>query len=210
MKKAVLIELIKENLAGGDAPAPIRGKYDDRVIEKYLEMGYDDLVADIYKECFKTNNYSLLDNFGKAYKVVILKDEDRGEYYVELAISVVPLPDNQGIRLVSPYKDQSQAFDYIDNNSQHVFRYLFNNVVSPTGIYYTELPRIYVSNFPTALIGKELMVKVIPPFNGLDENDDVFLPGGNNLALFDRVYEIMFRKNKTPQDDYDNNNSKQI
>jgi hypothetical protein len=210
MNKAELIELVKENLSGGDAPAEIRGKYHPRIIEKYLEMAYDDLVATIYQEGEPSGSFAALDSFGKSYKTTLTEDKDRGELYVELSISVVPLPDNKGIRLVCPYKDQSAAFDYIDNNSSHVFSRLHNQVVRPKGTYYAELPRIYISNVDRTLIGKDIMVKAIPPFNGLKPEDDAFIPAGKNTMLFNLVYELMVRKNQTPKDDYDNNNSKQI
>jgi hypothetical protein len=210
MNKAELIELVKENLSGGDAPAEIRGKYHPKIIEKYLEMAYDDLVATIYQESEPSGNFAALDTFGKAYKVILKKDEDRGELYVELDISVVPLPNNKGITLVCPYRDQTSAFDYVDNNSSHVFRKLHNQVMRPVGTYYAELPRIYIANVDPTLIGKDIMVKAIPPFNGLKSTDDVFVPAGKNTMLFNLVYELMVRKNQTPKDDYDNNNSKQI
>ena len=90
MKKAVLIELIKENLAGGDAPAEIRGKYDPRIIEKYLDMAYNDVVFNLYEAGYqKGGDYSALDNFGKSYKVTIQEDKERKEYCSELSLSCI-------------------------------------------------------------------------------------------------------------------------
>lgn len=209
MNKSQLIELVKEKLSGGDAPPAIRGKYHPKVISKFLEMAYDDLVSLLQKEGTQTNDYSALDNFGKSYILPILKDELRNEYYVELPIKVVPIPDNQGIRLVSPKFDQSAAYDYIDNNSNHIWNKLFNGIVRPVGKYYVETPRVYLQPVNTPEPNSEMLIKAIPPFSNLLPEDDVFIPGGKNTVLFEMVYGVM-RKNQTPKQDYNNESSKQI
>lgn len=216
MNKSQLIELVRRNLQGGDAPISVRKKYDPRLVMLYVEMAYNDLVSLLYDDGIKKGgDFSALDNFGKSYKRQLKYNSDREEYYLDLDMDIVPLPDNQGIRLVSPWLNQANSYDYRDNNAQGVFSLLLNDTVSTRPWFYTELPYIFLGHIPTPKGSKteptdELMVKVIPPFNKLDDNDEVFIPGGNNLKLFELVYNVVNQVNKNPESEYDNANSKQI
>jgi len=216
MNKSELIELVRRNLQGGDAPVSVRAKYDPRLVEKYVEIVYNDLVYMLYNDGVKMGgDFSALDNFGKSYKRQLKYDSDREEYYIDAEMDIVPLPDNQGIRQVSPWLNQANSFDYRDNNSQGVFSLLFNDLVSPRPWFYTELPYIFVGNIPVPKGPKTqptdlLMLKVIPPFSKLDATDEVFIPGGNNLRLFELVYNVVNQVNQNPQSQYDNNSNKQV
>jgi hypothetical protein len=55
-----------------------------------------------------------------------------------------------------------------------------------------------------------VMVKVIPPFNKLEDGDEIFIPGGNNMIMFEMVYNAISRTNQFPESQYNNNSSKQI
>lgn len=209
MTRDQFVELIRRNLQGSDAPAAIRGKYSEREIQLYAAMAYDDMVGIIGNEANKTKDYSLLDNFGKSYKRTIATDTERDEKYIDLDIQVVPLGDNMGIRQVSPYKGQQNAFQYRDNNAQAVFSKLLVDVVCSTPTYYVELPRIYFDD----KIDKDLttvMVKLIPPFSQLKGDDDVFVPGGQNGRVFQTVLELIQNKERHPQMYNNSGSSKQI
>jgi len=74
---------------------------------------------------------------------------------------------------------------------------------------------VYLGHIPTAVQlpeadKSELMVKLIPPFNQLSDDDEIFLPGGNNMILFEMVYNSVNLTNQNPESQYDNNSSKQI
>lgn len=216
MNKQQIIELVRRNLQGSDAPISVRRKYDPRLVELYVEMAYNDLLNKLYDDGIKKgNDFSALDNFGKAYKRSVKWDADREEYYFDLEMDIVPLPDSQGIRLVSPYKNQAAMYDYRDNNSQSVFSKLLNDVVSNVGWFYVELPLVFLGNINTSIhnpaeLNSQVMVKVIPPFNKLSDTDEIFLPGGNNMVLFQMVYNAVNTTNQNPESQFNNNSSKQI
>ena len=211
MNKKQLTELIRRNLQSSDAPIAIRRKYDEREVKLYFEMAYNDLLNKLHDEGIKKgNDFSALDNFGKAYKRKVKFDPDREEWYFDLEMDIVPLPDSQGIRLISPFKDQSNSFDYRDNNSQSTFSLLFNDVVSTRPWFYVELPLVYLGHISTPTQQMNLMVKVIPPFNKLQDGDEIFIPGGNNMIMFEMVYNAIAKTNQFPEGQYNNNNSKQI
>jgi len=125
-------------------------------------------------------------------------------------MDIVPLPDSQGIRLISPFKDQANSFDYRDNNAQGVFNLLLNDVVSTRPWFYVELPLVYLGHIQTPTQGMQVMAKVIPPFNKLEDGDEIFIPGGNNMIMFEMVYNAISRTNQFPEGQYNNNSSKQI
>jgi len=209
MTRDQFVELVRKNLQSSDAPAAIRGKYSERQIQLYAQMAYDDMIGIIGEEANKTKDYSLLDNFGKAYKRTVQTDTDREEKYIDLAIQVVPLGDNMGIRQVSPFKNQKLAFQYRDNNAQAVFSKLLVDVVCNVPTYYVELPRIYFDDKIEKDL-KTIMVKLIPPFSQLKGDDDVFVPGGQNGRVFQTVLELIQNKERHPQMYNNSGSSKQI
>jgi len=209
MTRDQFVELIRRNLQGSDAPAAIRGKYSEREIQLYSEMAYNDMVSMLGEEANKTKDYSLMDSFGKAYKRIIKYDSERDEKYLDIEVQIVPLRDNAGVRLVSPYKDQSASFDYRDNTSRSVFDTLLVNVVDNTPTYYVESQRIYLDDN----VNKDLttiMIKVIPLFSALKSEDEILIPGGENGQVFQRVIELIQNKERHPQMYNNSGSSKQI
>jgi hypothetical protein len=209
MTRDQFVELIRRNLQGSDAPAAIRGKYSEREIQLYSEMAYNDMVSMLGEEANKTKDYSLMDSFGKAYKRIIKYDSERDEKYLDIEVQIVPLRDNAGVRLVSPYKNQSASFDYRDNTSRSVFDTLLVNVVDNTPTYYVESQRIYLDDN----VNKDLttiMIKVIPLFSALKSEDEILIPGGENGQVFQRVIELIQNKERNPQMYNNSGSSKQI
>jgi hypothetical protein len=209
MTRDQFVELIRRNLQGSDAPAAIRGKYSEREIQLYSEMAYNDMISMLGEDANKTKDYSLMDSFGKAYKRTIKYDSEREEKYLDIEVQIVPLRDNAGVRLVSPYKDQSASFDYRDNTSKSVFDTLLVNVVDNTPTYYVESQRIYLDDN----VNKDLttiMIKVIPLFSALKSEDEVLVPGGENGQVFQRVIELIQNKERHPQMYNNSGSSKQI
>jgi hypothetical protein len=209
MTRDQFVELIRRNLQGSDAPAAIRGKYSEREIQLYSEMAYNDMISMLGEDANKTKDYSLMDSFGKAYKRIIKYDSEREEKYLDIEVQIVPLRDNAGVRLVSPYKDQSASFDYRDNTSKSIFDTLLVNVVDNTPTYYVESQRIYLDDN----VNKDLttiMIKVIPLFSALKSEDEVLVPGGENGQVFQRVIELIQNKERHPQMYNNSGSSKQI
>jgi uncharacterized protein YuzE len=209
MTRDQFVELIRKNLQGSDAPAAVRGKYSERQIQLYAAMAYDDMISILGEEANKSKDYSILDTFGKTYKRNVKYDTERDEKYVELELKVVQLRDNMGIRLVSPYKNQSTSFDYRDNTSQSVFRTLLVDVVDNTPTYYVEASRLYFDyKIPKDL--ETLMIKIIPLFSELKSDDEILIPGGQNGQVFQRVLELVQNKERHPQMYNNSGSSKQI
>lgn len=202
--KAKLTELAQESLAGGEANASIRDKYHLAVIEQYLDLAY----ADIMQEEFNNagNDFTVFDNFAKPYKCTVLYDEGRDEKYFVMPVTLIPLkPKQAGLRSISMFRGQQVAFAPIGNASVPMWNELEAMRVDSTIAYYIEDNKVF---FPMNAPNKDaqLMVKVITPYAELDDNDNVYVPGGKNEMLFQRMYQFMnLRGNR--EDEYNDNNS---
>jgi hypothetical protein len=74
MTKAQLRDLVKDYLAGGNCPPEIKGKYHPIIIERYIEMSYNDIVNESIQ---KSGDYSILDGCTKPYVVPVVYDSSR-------------------------------------------------------------------------------------------------------------------------------------
>lgn len=197
--KEQLIELVKRKAAGGDAPASIRGRFSPQEIEKFLDMVFDDMIYQTWKDGYKYNDFSQVDNYIKTFTLPIAYDSDREQNYVTLTVQPVPLPNNFALRQVSPPKNQSGAFAFVDNTSSPIFSNLEVSVMGDVCSCYVEGNKIYFDDkFPIGLT--YVMVKMIVPFSSLRDTDSVTIPGGNNTLIFDKVFELMQKPPKVNQD----------
>jgi len=207
MIKEKLIELVQLNLAGGDTSEETGSKYDIREIELYVGMVYDDLIMQAYIEGRKTGDFSFLDDYAAPFKVSVLNDEDRDERYIVLPVNPVTLPDQASIRLISPYKNQNFSFNPMESNSSGVWDELDVDIVDTRPSYYVEGLNVY---FDDRLAADELMVKLVQPFSNIPDSSEVYVPGGKNTIIFDKVKEMLASKNQFPRQDIDNQTSKQV
>lgn len=209
MTKRQLIDLVRELLSGGDAPAEIRGKYHPKVVAKYLEMAFDDIIAIVAEEGKKTGDYSLLDKFALPYSQPVSYNSDREQKYCELPVLVMPLPDNSAVRSISPPKDQSTQFAYVAVSSQPVWGALDVDSIDPVAGYSIENDIVYFDDkFPYGL--ENVLLKLVPSFGALDWDDKIGVPAGKNEMLFTKVFTLMQQKKANPQDYYDDGNNKQV
>jgi len=114
MTKAQWIELVKRNVDGGDAPAELRGRNHEREIELYLAIAFDtilnrkqtqtqEMLAEMGKDSWR------YDALTKPFFLDILKDTNRDRFYSVLPVSILSITNNNGIRMVSPAKEESSA-----------------------------------------------------------------------------------------------------
>jgi len=80
MTKRVLIELIQNRLAGGDAPSDVQGKYPKQVIERLIALVYADIATQSKK---KVRNMAL------SYSATVVSSNST--YYVVLPVKPLNL-----------------------------------------------------------------------------------------------------------------------
>ena len=187
MTKEQWAELINLKLAGGDAPAQIQGQYSIQEIELYLTMAFNDVLASAWKE-----SPSLVDDFVRSKKIALQTDTTRDERYVVIPSGVLPLPSNQGIIQIRQPKNPNMAFALIDINALPILSELEVGVIDNRVGYYAEGTKVYFDEHLPSIV-EELLVKWITPFEGLGDEDEVSVPGGNNQVVFDTVYKLMLK-----------------
>jgi hypothetical protein len=58
--------------------------------------------------------------------------------------------------------------------------------------------------------GATVMLKLIPSFAEMDDNDNVLIPGGKNILLFQSVYQIMSMRRNRGIDINDSNSTQNL
>lgn len=209
MTKIELIELVEDWLAGGDAPTDVRGRYHQKVIEKYVGMAINNILYDTYLAAKKFHDFSQLDSMTTAYpNVAVLTDTDRAETYSNLPVSLIQLPDSSALRLISPMKDQSCGFRYMTNNSQPVWGELEAMKVRDVPCYYIEGTKVFYYNTAGYEDVTRVLMKIIPPFADWDDDKDIPVIAGKEFTIFEMVTKYMV--NKPKDDDINDTNEEQV
>lgn len=193
MKKEQLIELTTEYLSGGNAPVEVRGKYHPQNVEKFLEMVYGDIIYMAHSDGVKKNDVSALDEYVKTFTTVdVLYDSAREEYYSVLPCSIISLPKNRGIRLVSPQKEQGAKYWMTDNNSNSVYDELEVRTVLNKTKFYLEANKIYYINIP--ITQKTVLMKLVVPFGEFDEDDEINISSQGMSQVFTMVVKLLMQQ----------------
>ena len=209
MKKIELIELVQDFLAGGDAPNEIRGRYHQKVIEKYISMAYNDIVYAVYKDAKRYHQFDLLDVFTEPYFVDVQYDSDRAEYYSVLPVAIMQIPDQSAIRQISPTQDQSFSFSYIKNTDKPIWGVLeAGSLAKDVPDYYVEHLKVFYSNFDRYKDITRVLMKLIVPFNDMDWNSEVPVAAGKEMMIFEMVAKLLLQK--PPDDDINDNSDIQV
>ena len=207
MTKEQLIDLIIDRLAGGDCPQELKGKYHPEIVSKHIGIAMNYLMQNIvYKEA-ERYGMSVFDSYTKTYKnVEVLFDEDRNEKYSILPCSVIVLPDNRGVRMISAMHDQKNSFVYRSNNSLNIYGQLDVDLISKRARFYIESKSVFYDRHLSADITQVLM-KLIPEFDSLDDDDEVGIPTAYGKLIFDLVIQSMLGK---PLEKMSNDNNSNV
>lgn len=200
MTKEELVRLAVLTLGGGNVPPSVGAKYTEQMIEKALELAFDDLCYQAYAIGLKTGNYENLDMYVKPYKLTVLNNTERDERYAVLPVKGTSIPDTVAVRMISPTKGQRLAYSPIENYSQPVWNELEVSRVDGRPSYYIENGIIYFDeNHPKEV--DTLLAKVVTPFSQFADTDTVLVPFGQNTQLYTQVVQILSRPNQPSNND---------
>jgi hypothetical protein len=207
MTKEELIRLVILELGGGNTPASVEAKYTPQMVEKTVELAFDDLCYQAYAYGLKTGIYDNLDMYVRAYRMNVLTDTTRDEKYSVIPVKSTSIPDTVALRQLSPTKGQRLAFAPIENYSLPVWNELEVNQVDNRVSFYIENGRIYYDEkLPQEIT--EVLGKIVVPFSAFQDTDSVFVPFGQNTALFTQIVQILSRQ--TQPSNNDDMTSKQV
>lgn len=221
MRKIELIELVKDHLAGGDATKDVKGRYHDEIIANHLSTAFKRAVFDTWLEAKSYSDYSLLDSWAAFYEVSVSQDVNDYEKVGFLPFPPIQLQDAMGILQVTSYDtsipshpNRRVSFAYRETNHSSVFDALEVDLVSTKPYFYLErrvagnndeLHEIRIGNCedPCDKIG----VKMIVPFERMDDYDPVPIPAGKEDLLVRSVIDLMAAK--PPEDEINDSKANQ-
>jgi hypothetical protein len=212
MTKAQLIELVKRNLQGGDGTPELRGRYHQREIELYISMAFDSLLNNRlnerqeYREELGLNNWKY-DGLTKTYVVPILEDTVRDRRYSELPAHILSVVNNGGIRMICPVKEEQTQF--FPRALTDTFLMDGLDVGQLTGMIYFNLERknVYYSG-DMDCTWENVLMKLAIKFEEFEDDDDIDIPDGKDLEIFQTVVQLM--NAKRPLDNVNDNNPQQV
>jgi hypothetical protein len=205
MTKAELRQLIIEKLSGGDTATASRSKYHPVVVDKTIEAAYNDIVRAMTDSSKKNRTNVDMDNLVKPFYFTPQLDERRGQYYVESSFS----PDKVLVRQVSQPMNRVNSFAFVSTTSEPMWDELEATKVDFTVGVMIENKRLYFDSLFQPNIYKnqigEILVKMIPTYDGLSDTDDVDV---SLQLILDAVFK--FWQEQRPDDQVNDNNTEQV
>ena len=181
--KRVLLELIQNRLAGGDAPSDLQGKYPKPVISRLVSMVYADLAS---------QNKKMVRNMALPYECTVMTAN--GQYYIVLPVS--PINGLAGIVWVSKgqkYFPVSQGIE-----EANIMSYLLPMIKCSVDRIVGN--KMYFSANPNETT---IDLQILPDFNALSDNDNVCVEGMQS-QMFSMVLQMMRDQASTIEEIYNN------
>jgi hypothetical protein len=135
----------------------------------------------------------------------VTKDTARGEYYSLLPSIYVALPNNRGIRQVSPMKNQRDPFIIRQNGNRGIHSLLpSGNLEGRIGLYPEGSKIWYDADMGKKNITKVLIKLVVASPDNIGENDSLPLDAAAVSDVIKEVYTILM--GRQPHDKINDNN----
>ena len=208
MRKVTLIDLAQDFLSGGDAPDDVKGRYHPEVISNFLALAYNEVVMQTYLEGKMHSDYSVLDAWALNHTLPIVSG------VVELPYPPVQLPNGMGIIQVACGNDLTNVFAYHETNANAVFNALDVGQVSTKPTFYLEQNAsgsgtkshvLQLGKIPDGV--SSVKVKMIVPFDQIDDYATISIPAGKEKMLIDSVISLM--REKPAEDTINDNKARQ-
>jgi hypothetical protein len=150
--------------------------------------------------------WSIADGYVTPYeKVPILTNTDRDLKYSKIPASVIQLPDDRGIRQVSPMQDESCHFIRIKMGNNFIYSKLeADHLLGKIG-FWVEGENIYYKNLPWYY--EEVLMKLVADISDVDEDAEIRIPAGKEIMLMNLVLEKLGVPQQVTQDVVNDQNS---
>jgi hypothetical protein len=188
--KEQFVELVRISLEGGIGSTKEDNRFHPEVLGMHVQMAYNDVVSQI-------KDTNILDQFSKTYYPIdVLTDNDTSEKYSTLPAALLNTVMGSGLRMVCALKDSNYMADIRKNNSQWTMGEL------EVSQYFTKFAgRVDGKRFVYDIIDSDITqvrMKLIPGFQDLDDDDEIYMPGGKDSFIFRAVMEQLMPQYKTP------------
>ena len=205
MTKEGWVALIIDNVSGGATPADMDSRLHPLIVSELFSMVYSEVIYGIYTNAMTYRDFGQLDAYVKTYTVDVSKDSDRNEFYSVLPASILNLPHDRGIKLISPLKSQKDSFKQITLDSADMWNELEAGVLASFNTFYREGTKIFYGGNYDENITKVLM-KLLVPFSEFDDDEELGIPAQMSAKVFAMVKELL--EKRAPEKVSNNNDSK--
>jgi hypothetical protein len=174
VSKEILAEQAKLIIQGGLSNPDT--ELDLREIILFVEQAFGSVVK---TQIFQNRQEGIQDINGQfiySFVIPIGMDARQGLPYSVLPANTLNLPYDQGVYDVSFTKDRSTNFKRVPNNFLSLTRGLKIGGLGGNIGFYVEGNRLYYVNLPEDNEIEEIMVKLVSPIQGLDDNESVEIP----------------------------------
>jgi len=197
--KRQIAEIIADIKTGGDPV--VNSKYDPRNIGVIVDIARNTLIDTEFRQYGKISEV-----FTQAFKNVdVQTDTDRDEKFSDLPSIIAALKKDQGLRQVSPMKDQINVFGIGESGDRAMFHGT-EGELSQRPIAMLEGQRIYYEGIGPNI--KKVLIKMIPSIADIGLDESIPVPGDKETALINIVKD-MFHESKTTVEDKSNDNNRQ-
>ncbi len=202
MTKQELIELVVQDLSGGNPTADSLGKYDPRIVAGKISFVYDLIQLEVYQATKRSLNFSAFDLMSKTYEVAVTEDT-RHRLISVLPCSLSSIPVEASIRKIGYAEDESMAFAPLNIGDIEILENTAAGKVMTDIGYHLEGHTVVYYNLPSNI--KTVLMRLVPRFSDFENDDTVTLPNSMNGSPYDMIIQRMRGIQITPEDQINDN-----
>jgi len=207
LTKKELSELIQELKGGGDQGPST--KYHDTVVWKVADICQATVVTIAFRENQKLGGYDVNGDWISTFEnVPVCFSENRNEYYSDLPAGIISLPNNRGLRMVSPMGNQADKFNIDRSGGDALWAEL--EAGSEGSDVYIEGSKLFYRNLSKFIAKNGVLVKMVRNISGLDEDDLIPIPSGYEEMFLAKVMDLFSESKATLDDDTNDGRSQEI
>lgn len=171
MTKNQYISSIRTRLTGGIPDRTVAVKFDDRIIQRYMDVMLETMLND-YVEA----GNMITDDFIKIFYPFLLWDDCAEVAYSNIPASMVQLRGNAGLQWVSGKEETTSSWYMIPNISYQVYSNMESGKTADRQICYIEGSKIIFPNIRKSQTGICIKVKIFCGTNGYTMDEEFKVP----------------------------------
>ena len=166
------------------------------IIEKYCELGYNQVIYALMLNAIKYTDYAELDIYLKSFdNQVVYCNEARSEWYCDVPCAVIQLPRGNGVRYISGMKDRLTNFYFRANGDNDVMENLEFSLVNTVPSWYVENSKIFFDHrMNHTLADYGVLIKVYPTFSVWDDDQEIPMPSADNMNIVVVIEQLINQK----------------
>lgn len=181
MKKVELIESYNKKL---------ERKYHPDTLAIYMGMAFNTIIYETFRKSMGN-----LDLYSKKFTASVDYNEDEDFYYSLLPKPIIQLPGaGDGVRAIKTQKGKKVEFIPVGSTLQSVHEHLEISQV-PGPVPYTVMDNMIIYSKKNGIYNVDTVYMwLVIPFNEYDDLDEINIPSGKDVMLFDLTMQMAKEK----------------